>query len=439
LWVITSSVAGWLLVKRLSISKQIRPAAICLAIIFWAFLFLLQGPVYYHLLVMIILVLWGFNSQRFWRTLIVVVLASLWAGISRVNWLPVPGLLAAALYLLEATVQGKSLWRYLFPPAIWVLIGSGVGYASQQAYQLWSGNPPEMFGSSFTSDLLWYRLLPNPTYPLGILPSAILVSLPLLFLAGLRLIKRWREFHPIRLLGLAAILFVLFAGGIVVSVKIGGGSNLHNLDAYLSLLLVIGCFIYFERIQPEHTVQGVETTPETIFPTQNTILRGIEGLFIAAVVAVPLYFTLIAGGQLPQRDFPAAQSALQTIRQAAQQTAQNGGEVLFITQRHLLTFDYIQDVPLVPEDELVFLIEMAMSNNTSYMEAFHSALQNHRFSLIVSEPLVVQYQGRSHSFGEENDAWVERVSEPVLCYYEPSIRLDSVGVVLYTPRATPCK
>jgi hypothetical protein len=73
------------------------------------------------------------------------------------------------------------------------------------------------------------------------------------------------------------------------------------------------------------------------------------------------------------------------------------------------------------------------------MEAFHTDIGKQRFAMIVSEPLVIQYQGRSHSFGEENDAWVTRVSVPVLCYYEPFIKLDSVGLVLYTPRLNPCK
>jgi hypothetical protein len=123
----------------------------------------------------------------------------------------------------------------------------------------------------------------------------------------------------------------------------------------------------------------------------------------------------------------------------AQQKVNLGGEVLFISQRQLLTFNYVQNIPLVPEDELVFLMEMAMSDNAAYMDAFHADVSKRRFAMIVSEPLIIQYQGRSHGFGEENDAWVARVSEPVLCYYEPSIKLDTVGLVLYTPRHDPCK
>jgi len=80
-----------------------------------------------------------------------------------------------------------------------------------------------------------------------------------------------------------------------------------------------------------------------------------------------------------------------------------------------------------------------MSNNASYLDAFHADISQQRFAMIVSEPLVIQYQGRSRGFGEENDAWVERVSEPVLCYYQASQTLDGVGLVLYTPRPAPCR
>jgi hypothetical protein len=240
-------------------------------------------------------------------------------------------------------------------------------------------------------------------------------------------------------LGLAAILGVLFLGGVIVSVKIGGGSNLHNLDAYLFLLLVVGSYIFFDRFLPDYptlTDENVQALPATLFDSffsvSNTVL-------IAGALIIPLYFTLSSGGQLPKRDFPAAQAALQTINTTSQQVIEHGGEVLFISQRHLLTFNEVKNVPLVPEDELVFLMEMAMSDNPAYMDAFHTAISNQRYALIVSDPLVIQYQGRSHSFGEENDAWVRNVSVPILCYYEPSITLDSVGVALYTPRPNPCQ
>jgi len=62
------------------------------------------------------------------------------------------------------------------------------------------------------------------------LPGALLVLIPLLLLGLSKLKGQWSFYHPIRLLGIGSILFILFAGGVVVSVKIGGGSNLHPIE-----------------------------------------------------------------------------------------------------------------------------------------------------------------------------------------------------------------
>jgi hypothetical protein len=447
LWLVTSGLTGWLVAQRAAKSHS-RSVRLTLAI--GAILFLFQGPVYYHLLVMVILVLWGTNRAHPWRTLGVVLIASLWAGISRVNWLPVPGLLAAAMYFLEAPFseskstdqpsadkQINSLLRryarYLLAPAAWTILGSITAWGSQQAYQTISGNPAGYFGSSFSSDLLWYRLLPNHTYPLGIIPSALLVSLPVLGLMAIQLIRARRSYHPLRLLGLGAILGILLAGGVVVSVKIGGGSNLHNLDAYLVLLLVIGSYVWFNfSTEAESAPQGIGDEGEG-----KRTLR-LQPWVVGIAVAVPLIFALSAGGIWPQRDARAAAADLETLRQATQQAVVNGGKVLLINQRHLLTFGELPGVPLEADYELVFLMEMAMAGNPDYLDAFHADLESHRFDLIIAEPLTVQFQGSTHSFGEENDAWVTQVSVPVLCHYQPLAALQTAGVVLYVPSPNSC-
>jgi hypothetical protein len=95
-------------------------------------LFLFQGPVYFHLAVPLILMLWGFSPQDDRRTWIFLILASLWSGLSRINWYPMPGLLASVLFLLEVPYQGKKLWRYLLKPALWVVVGFGVAFATQR-------------------------------------------------------------------------------------------------------------------------------------------------------------------------------------------------------------------------------------------------------------------------------------------------------------------
>jgi hypothetical protein len=425
LWISTSLATAVLLVRRLGLQQGLHRSLFTA----WAFLFLFQGPLYYHLLAMVILVLWGFDRQRFWRSLVVVLAASAWAGISRINWLPVPGLLVAALYFLETRVGEKGWLRYLFKPVLWVGLGAPFAYTVQVLYERFSGNPAEYFGSSFTSDLLWYRLLPNVTYPLGVLLAATLASLPLILLILSRLAVRaasqgkwegWRLIHhPIRWLGLGAILFVLGMGGIVVSVKIGGGSNLHNIDAFLVLLLVTGSYVALDKFRKDECEPGNQPRPALVL--------------MAMAIAVPVLFAITGGAPLPNRNQAAAAAALSELGESVSQITADGAEVLFIAERHLLIFQKLDVGPVVHEYEKVFLMEMAMAGSKPYFEDFYEDLYSHRFGLIVSNPLWPHYQGRTHSFGEENDAWVRWVVEPLTCSYKEWKTLPEVPLVLLIP------
>ena len=97
-------------------------------------------------------------------------------------------------------------------------------------------------------------------------------------------------------------------------------------------------------------------------------------------------------------------------------------------------FGAVTGADLVPDYEKVFLMEMAMANNPAFLETFYEDLRNQRFDLIVSEPLKIIRQDRSHSFGEENNAWVKRVAAPILCYYEPLETMKRVRTELLVPR-----
>src|SRR6185436_19027178 len=74
----------------------------------WMFLFLFMGPIYFHLTIPVVILLLGFSSQNDWRTWVAVILASIWCGWSRLNWYPMPGMIAVVLYLLEVPCQGKN-------------------------------------------------------------------------------------------------------------------------------------------------------------------------------------------------------------------------------------------------------------------------------------------------------------------------------------------
>jgi hypothetical protein len=385
----------------------------------FAFLFFFQGPVYYHLMVCAIAVLLGFDRRHWGRTMTIVLLASVWAGISRVNWYPMPGLLAAALYFLEQPVEVKPSWRYLLAPVSWVLAGTALAVAVNRGYIAISGNPVGEFTSSFTSDLLWYRLKPNTTYPDGILISLGIVAAAPLYLLLRKVVFHLRAWHPWRWLGLGAILAVLLAGGIVVSVKIGGGSNLHNLDAFLVMLLVVAAYAVLDRAVPDH--------PERV--------RAYQPSWIAwgVLLFVPLLTVLAAGSWKTLPPAEKYQPELDRLVSTVEKAGANG-EVLFITERQLLTFHQVQGVKLVPENERVYLMEMAMGNNLPYLERFVGDLQHHRFAVIVTGVVSTKIQDETYGFNEENNVWVDRVAKPLMEYYKVGVHLPVIGIDLLVPK-----
>ena len=389
----------------------------------WCFLFLFQeGSIYPHLLLSAIIVISGFSLKKPWRSLVVIALASFWVGMDRINWYPVPGLLAIILYLLEEPVHGYgSIIQYLKQPFIWFLVGMSAAILGWLTVTLVTGSDFRESGSALSSLLLWYRLLPNPTYRFGILPAILFVSFPILLVIGWGIRKS--SWHIIRILGLGGIIFVLFIGGLVSSIKVGGGSDLHNMDAYTVFLLIIGVYIYFQRFSPD-SVAPLKTIP----------------LLIVTLTLIINTIVVIQGIQLSTPyDQKFANNVIEILNNYTSQAAENG-EVLFINQRQLITFGDIKSVPLTTDYELVTLMEMVMSNNRPYLDKFHNDLRHHRFSLIVVEAINNHLQGSKHAFGEENDLWVMQVSRHLLCNYESVTTLPMVGVQLLVPRTiqNPC-
>ena len=418
LWIVVTLGTSDALARRIGVRTPLGRAALAGAV----YLFFMQGPVYYHLLMAGWIVLAGASTHRPWRTVAAVVLASAWAGISRVNWMPVPAILAIVLYLLETPVarSRRRLSDYLAWPLTLGAAGGLAALAANLGYAAFSGNPTAEFQSSFTSNLLWYRLFPSATYSLGVLPGVLLASAaPLVLVAAWALWHR-HSLHAIRWLGLGGGLAVLFAGGLVVSAKIGGGGNLHNLDAYLLLLAVVAVYLALGPVADE---------PEAALAT-----RRAPPWVLGACVAVPVAFALAAGTPWPAPDWDHARTTVARVTRAVAQARQEGQPVLFISERHLIAFEGL-DIPLEPEYEKVYLMEMAMSGNQAYLDHFYADLASHRFGLIVSDFLSTGLRGPESPFGEENDVWAERVAQPLLVHYE--LRDDLGGLWLMVPRQAP--
>ena len=78
-------------------------------------------------------------------------------------------------------------------------------------------------------------------------------------------------------------------------------------------------------------------------------------------------------------------------------------------------------------------MNQALSGNAAYFEGFYADLASQRFSLVITEPLRTPIKDSSYQFGEENNAWVNWVAAPVLCYYEPLTTIKAVNVQFLVP------
>ena len=391
----------------------------------WMFLFLFMGPVYFHLTIPVILLLLGFSRDDDRRTWIVVLLASIWCGWSRLNWYPMPGMIAAVLYLMEVPYRGKNIWGYLRKPALWFIVGTLTAYLSQRLYIALSGIPDSgIFYTSLASDLLWYRLWPNASYFLGILPGALLASLPVWIAMFVIIRSRKSDWHPLRLVLILGALLMLFLGGLVVSLKIGGGANLHNMDAYFSLLLIVFAYLVFARYRTE------QDKPAQPVP--------LHWLLVVALIVMPAwsYLQFNIGLGRPG-DTPRTQAVLAELQERVGQVNARGGEMLFITQRHLISMHMLDGVTLVPEYEREDLMEIAMANDLQHIQAFREVMEDQRFSLIIVDPLNYNILSRRRSFAEENNVWVTRIMKHILCNYREEMSFPTDEIALYVPQEGP--
>ena len=404
------------MMKRLSVQGRAVRWLVALGMT----LYLFMGPLYFHLAVPVIIVLFGFLQQDDRRTWLAVLLASIWCGWSRVNWYPVPGMIAAVLYLLEVPFKGKSVWGYLLKPALWFVIGTLTAFISQRVYIAISGVPAELFYTSLSSDLLWYRLLPNASYPYGILPAAVLTSTPMWLTMYLSLRGRIRSWHPLRLAFVFAALVALFLGGLVVSLKIGGGADLHNMDAYFVLLLIVTSYFAFARYRRE---DGGFDLPISL-----------HWIVIILLILLPVWSQLDSNAGLRSYDSTRTQKVLSALQARVDDVNAQGGEILFITQRHLVSMHMLDGVTLLPEYEREDLMEWAMSNNVEYLGLFKDDMEAQRFALIVVDPLNFNYLGSNYSFGEENNVWVRRVMRSILCNYREDAIFVEDSIALYVPQ-----
>lgn len=458
LWVGLTLVVPYFLIGIAAFRSLDRSNRHWFFIVLWIFLFLKQGPIHIPLVLCaaLTILIWG---RSLWISIPLVILTGYFAQTSRYTWMFAPGIWIGMLELGGASLRNGKLVAFQWTRAIALgIAGVFGGYLLPKILPLFERSISiENFGeqianSGFTAEgiagevsrqpLLWYRLLPNSTYGSGILVGLLIAVAPLLIiLFWLVITKKWvlNIWQKLALIGsLLAFLIV----GLIASTKIGGGGDLHNMDMFLIGLAFTAVIAWYNG--------GRETI---LNPNQLPVWMKIV---VIASLVIP---AVVPWRQMRSYHYAEQASALVTLTDAPDEKtldllpsdekvnralekvqgevalAKDTGEVLFLDQRQLLTFGYITDVPLVPEYEKKVLMNEALSANPEYFQSFYEDLAAGRFSLIVSERLFTPIKDSSFEFGEENNAWVTWVANPLLCYYEEKVTVKEIGIQLLVPKS----
>lgn len=434
----------------------------------WAFTFVRQGPIHPPLLLssIIVALVW---KRPLWLAIPLIAGASYFAEVSRLTWMFAPGLWAGMLELSGTSLPGRQLDKRAWARAISTGAAGVVGgyavpfllpgllrwakslYESPAVASVTNGTgspgvtiTSKVSATITTQPLLWSRLLPNATYGEGILLGLLLAVLPLIvILIYLLRTRRWKlDLWQKLAIGLPLLAFL--AVGLIASVKIGGGADLHNMDMFIIGLMFVGAVAW--RSGGLKWIDEIHAAPVWVQFTMVAliVIPGYKSLMQMRPILITEDITTVATladihedplpNPLPDT-LPSEPDTIKALNQvqAAVAKASQEGEVLFMDQRQLLTFGYI-DVPLVPKYDKKVLINEALSANVLYFADFYRDLENRRFSLIVTNPVNRRLDKTEGHFGEENNAWVRWVSMPLLCYYEPVDRLKRVDVELLVPR-----
>lgn len=396
----------------------------------WTFVFLNQGPIYPPLVVCALIVVIALRQRSLIAAVFLIAIATYYARISRWTWMYAPGLWAGLYSLCQIDHPSfwKNRWKQLLVPAIlgisglvgseiiqWIILSTAKGSeAVPGAVQVVLSSVFD-----FKQPMLWERLFPNPTYPPGIILGYLWVGGPILIFLFLMAAKGIWQTNWIQRAAALVILIFFTIVGLIISIKIGGGSNLHNLDMLWVTIVILTGYVFKDWMD-----RG--------FPGLRDI-RSIQFL-LGLVVIFPATFLIQFGKPLIIPDGHFITTSLEKIETDIVEASQRG-EVLFLDQRQLLTFGYVTNVPLVVEYEKKVLMDQALTGNPVYFADFYNDLENHRFSAIITEPLqrTIVFESE-RNFGEENNAWVHWVSRPLLKYYKPKVTHDEVGVQILIPR-----
>ena len=442
-------ILGWVTFK--SRKKKIWEL---LLLALWTFLFLNQGPIYTPLVLSAILVTLAWE-RPLWLALPLVAFAGYYAELTRYTWEFAPTIWAGMLSLNGSKLKGERLTLRDWARAIALAIaGISIWYLYPIIQRAWQSrtNPVTGLGNAVAGTvtsvqsevsvqpLLWSRLFPNDTYPEGILGGLLIAILPLIIILFYLIKKKYWQPSLWQKLAIVGSLFPFLVVGLIISTKIGGGNNLHNLDMFLIALLFVAAIAWRNGgrewfSQPEKHPLWIKATLILLIaiPAIPSLsgMRPKISLSQAEIEQVKILADTDTVETLPPSE--EINDAIWYIRHAINDWGDEG-EILFIDQRQLLTFGYVPKVPLVPEYEKKRMMNEAMGSNATYFAPYYEDLAAQRFSLIISEPLKIELKDEEGVFAAESDLWAKWVAAPTLCYYEPLETLHSVYIQLLVPR-----
>ena len=408
------------------LTRKLTPPVLRYGVLLWVTLFLtmlapLQPP---FVIASAIAVSFAFDSSLTKRG-ISLALASFYAGLSRWTWAFAPTAIGVLIELmLYYPKRTGPFWRRILPLIVLASISLAAGLipSKDQYISVAQGD-----SAASGQPLLWYRLLPNNTLGPGVLFLALMYTLPLVIILAWWMNSRRWQLDWLQKTAIWGALAGFFGIGLVISTKIGGGGDLHNLDMFLITLLVV-IVLWLMSLDLNFA--------QMRWPTWMIGL-GLYLIFWVTYPFTPLsprsnYSSFL---ELPKQNRVA--EVLSTTQNEVTKFAKSG-EVLFMDQRQLLVFGYIPPIPFIPEYEKKYMMDQAMANNANYFQSYYHDLANRRFALIVTEPLKTRRrEDLGGPFSEENDDWVVWVSNPTLCFYEPIYVSTDVNVELLVPKQNP--
>ncbi len=336
-WLATVATLPYILVGLLAFyPRRSPPTRAWIVASLFGLLFLSQGPIHAPLVICALLVLLAWRLPVFLGAVLLAV-AGYFAEASRFTWMFAPAMWAVVLELAGAVVRQERISAEAWLRAVVLgaagLLGSALAFSGVLP---WMDTSIGSSASVSTSQaLLWYRLLPNATYRDGVLLALIKATGPALIVIVFTWQRYWHRTRFQTVVILLAVVASLIVG-LVVSTKIGGGGDLHNLDMFLIGIFLTAALIWQDA--GDKWLKDLGQMPASLIgATMLSLIIPASGALLAlrplSFAADTNWISVLAGAERPRDlgslpDETSIKASLDQIRAAvAEAEAQRPGVV----------------------------------------------------------------------------------------------------------------